>query len=243
MVRTSPRARPALVLAIATVRMAPRGVYSVLYDASAVRLLVGVAVGHADIETPYGSAQVVGREMAVMLGRTSRPFATAYDPARRDSFELWSDQRMAVLAYGSSTAPPLPGVAESGAIVDRPHESSLTCSSYLAYDNPCWIVGAPMAATPSSSGPRSFSPGYAPTYAPAYGAGDHADPRARPPSAPRRDPPARPSPQPAPSPPPKSPDAAVKPLPRSVSQPPPTKAPPPAPMATPKPAGAIGRPQ
>lgn len=228
LIRTSAGAFIDVNLPIARVQLAPRGVYGILYDRTRDSLLVNVAVGFADIHTRHGTTQVAGREMAVMMGPSSRPYPTPYEPARYDSFEQWSDRRMTMLADGSGVPARGPEPAYPGG--DRASDGAGECST-LSYDNPCWIVSPPVGIPPAPGYTPTlpgYAPAYQPDYAPRYDVRPEPHPGVRPGSRPDGDRPERRA-----EPPPKPPGARV---PRIVT-PPPSPAPPPPAAATPKPAG------
>ena len=233
-VRTTATRQIDVELSIANVRLSPRGAYGILLDRAHGRLLVSVSVGHADITTPYGSTQVVAREMAMMTSATSRPYTTPFEPMQWDSFTQWSDARMTALAYGPQSPWTGAGVAQSGLVVDRPKDGSLTCSSWPAFDNPCWVIGAPSVAPLPPHSPTPYAPNYDPNYDPNFGTGPTPGPRPEP----RTPGPGPRTPGRVPASPTRPPE--VKPLPRVIEGPkPPTgpAAPPPA-VATPQPAGS-----
>ena len=139
-------------------RLGPAGAYNIVVDSARAYLLISVAVGRANLDTPYGTTSVSGREMTMMTGATARPFVTPFDPARWDRFELWSDDRMLRLAYGPDSPWP-PGVlARIGLVVDRFKAASVTCSSWLSHDNPCWIIGTVVPPSPKPQGPSPQVP-------------------------------------------------------------------------------------
>jgi hypothetical protein len=156
LVRTGASQASELGVPYARLRLAPLGVYSVLADAARGRLLVAVIVGRIDLETQYGqSARILGGQMVLMTSATSAPWATPFQPAGWDRFELWSDARLST------------PVAESGMVLNT-QPVSPTCSSWMTVDNPCWILPAYPSTLPGVPPYRPGPPGYAPHYRPNY---------------------------------------------------------------------------
>jgi hypothetical protein len=216
-------------LSIARVELTPRGVYSILFDPARETLLVSVAVGHADIRSAQGVTQVVGREMAMMIGAQSRPYATPLDPARWDSFEQWSDDRMNALAYGPQSPWTGSDLWRAGLVVEAPPPGAPPCGGWLEWNNPCVVIAPPFVTPGPSPHATSREPGPAPVDG-ARDGGGLLGPRPRGAGGAKPDA-AAPAPE-------------VKPLPRSIeTRPGPTAAPPA--RGTPKPAGgtAVGRPR
>jgi hypothetical protein len=225
-IRTTSRGYVDVDLPIARVELTPRGVYGILFNAATETLLVTVAIGHADIRTSSGVTQVVGREMAMMTGAGSRPYATPYDLARRDSFEQWSAQRMTAPAYGPQTPWTTADLAQSGLVVDPPPESSgAPCASWLEWNNPCVGIAPPYLAPAA----MPYAPSKAADRAPGDPARDGHELL-----APRLGGRGR-SQQPAPA----AQTPEVKPLPRIVDHTAPSRGAAPPPTATPRPASGI----
>jgi hypothetical protein len=155
----------------ARLRLSPSGVYSVLADASRGRLLVSVIAGRIDLQTRYGQSVLIPvGHMVLMTNATSAPWATPFQPAGWDRFELWSDARFSAAAWQAGSASHA-AIAESGVVLNT-HPASPTCSSWMTVDNPCWLLPASPSTHPGvppyRPGPPAYAPRYRPNYTPNY---------------------------------------------------------------------------
>jgi len=168
----------------ARLRLAPSGIYNVLADAAHGRLLVSVIAGRIDLEGRYGqSTPIHGGQMVLMTSATSALWATPFQPAGWDRFELWSDARL-YQAWQSGSASYDP-IAESGVVLNT-YPASPTCSSWMSIDNPCWLVPAYPSTLPGVPPYRPGPPGYAPNYRPNYAPNYNVPPPGTLPGAPQR---------------------------------------------------------
>ena len=149
----------------ARLRLAPSGVYNVLADAAHGRLLVSVIVGRVELQGRYSQgASIAPGQLVMMTSATAIPWATSFQPAGWDRFELWSDSRLAHAAWQSGSAA-YEALADSGVVLNT-YPASPTCSSWMSVDNPCWIV--PPQTWPGGPPYRPEPPNYAPNYRPDY---------------------------------------------------------------------------
>jgi hypothetical protein len=102
-----------VALPTAGAMLAPGGAYSLLFDPIRRHLLVTVSAGRADIESPRGGTSLVAGQRAIMFDGSGAPVPTTFTPARDDSFEQWSQARLARAAVGTIPGPrdPHPGFA------------------------------------------------------------------------------------------------------------------------------------
>lgn len=219
----------------ARLRLAPSGVYNVLADAAQGRLLVSVIVGRIDLQGRYGQTTPIdGGQLVMMTSPTSAPWATPFQPAGWDCFELWSDSRLAQAAWTSGSAA-YDALAETGAVLNT-YPASPTCSSWMTVDNPCWLVPAYPSSWPGRPAHRPEPPSYAPNFRPNYTPHFNVPPPGTSPGPPPGPSTGRPeghgpaggNPQPPPPASPNHPEGR----PRAT---PPSTSPPPAPAPTPKP--------
>jgi len=165
LVRTSNGAPFDLEVPYARLRLAPTGVYNVLADAAHGRLLVSVIAGRVELQGRYSQGTSIGPgQMVMMTSATAIPWATSFQPAGWDRFELWSDSRLAQAAWQSGSAA-YEALSESGVVLNT-YPASPTCSSWMSIDNPCWIV--PPQTWPGGPPYRPEPPNYAPNYRPHY---------------------------------------------------------------------------
>ncbi len=234
LLRTGNGAPSDLEVPYARLRLAPSGVYNVLADAAHGRLLVSVIVGRIDLQSRYGqSTPIDGGHMVLMTSATTAPWATPFQPAGWDRFELWSDSRLAQAVWQSGSAS-YEALAESGVVLNT-YPASPTCSSWLSLDNPCWLLPPNPSTLPGGPPHR---PGPPPTYQGNYTPNYNVPPPGTSPGSPHGPSTGRPqghrpgsgNPETPPTARPNRPEGRPRPTPPSTS-------PPPAPAPTPSPAG------
>jgi hypothetical protein len=165
LVRTGNRGPSDVEVPYARLRLAPSGVYNILADAAHGRLLVSVIAGRVQLQGRYGQGTSIDpTQMVIMTSPTSTPWAAPFQPAGWDRFELWSDSRLAQVAWQSGSAS-YEALADSGVVINT-YPASPTCSSWMSVDNPCWIV--PPQTWPGRPPYRPSPPNYAPNYRPNY---------------------------------------------------------------------------
>lgn len=178
---------------IGRLRVWPRGVFGILVDQKNRQVLVSVAVGEAQVESPWGRTRVTSRQMALVSGATGRPYVTPFFPWRGDGFETWSSSRV-LEATLSPSSPWRPSALETvGPVIDHYRESSSYTPGWVA---PRW--------TRYPHG-MAWQPGWDPngrTAVRPYDFNHNYDQRPAPPAAPPTSPPAGPPPSPPPSAPP-----------------------------------------
>ena len=93
--RVSPAATSAYSIdtPAASVRFDARGEYGVMVDAHSARLEITVARGVAEVDEAGSRTVVRGGEMATILGAGGRVLIQAFNSARWDAFDRWSDER------------------------------------------------------------------------------------------------------------------------------------------------------
>ncbi len=230
LVRTGNGPLSDLEVPYARLRLAPSGVYNVLADATHSRLLVSVIAGRVELQGRYSQGTSIGPgQMVMMTSATAIPWATSYQPAGWDRFELWSDSRLAHAAWQSGSAA-YEALADSGVVLNT-YPASPTCSSWMSVDNPCWIVPPPSGpgGPPYRPEPPNYAPNYRPNYTPNYNvppAGPSPTPHGPSTGRPEGQGPGGSNPEPPPSARPSRPETPARPT------PPPTSAPP---AAAPKP--------
>lgn len=117
---------------IVRLRVWPRGVFGILADHKHRQVLVSVAVGEAQVESPWGGTRLASRQMAMVSGATGRPYVTPFLPGRGDSFETWSSSR-GLEATLSPSSPWRPSALDTvGPVINHYRESSL--------DTPVWTA-------------------------------------------------------------------------------------------------------
>ena len=228
LVRTGNLAPPDFAVPYARLRLAPSGVYNVIADAAHGRLLVTVIAGRLELQGRYSQgASAAPGQMIMMTSATSTPWATSYQPAGWDRFELWSDARLAHVAWQSGSAA-AEALADSGVAIDT-YPASPTCSSWMSVENPCWIV--PPQSWPGRPPYRPEPPNYAPDYRPDYTPNYNVPPPGTPVPTPHGSSPTRPAGPAESTPPPSAGPNRPTASPRTTS--PPTSRPP-APAPKPK---------
>jgi hypothetical protein len=89
----------------AAVRFEPRGEYGLSADGRFERLELTVTRGVAELDDGSARTVVRGGEMATILGAGGRPLLQAFNSARWDAFELWSNDRRN--GFSAATSSPL----------------------------------------------------------------------------------------------------------------------------------------
>jgi hypothetical protein len=162
LVRTASHAAVLVHTPTASLRLWPSGIYTLLVEADARRLLVSVASGEAGIETRYGATTRVGaQQMAMMQGATGIPWAAGYVPVSLDGFALWSDARTWAAGASVDTAPSATGLHPGAAVTVGPGPCLWHPAGW-----PCGYLPRPYPVPPGHS---PYAPSYAPNYAPSFG--------------------------------------------------------------------------
>lgn len=194
---------------LASLRLQPGTICTLLVDRGAGRLLVNVAAGELALGTRYAhTTRVVAGQSALMTSPTAVPWAAAYTHAHLDHFAIWSDARMAAGGQAAYGADAWAASGLSGATFG----STPPCTGWPAWTAPCWVLPPAHQKPwrPRPLPPPSYAPNYAPNYTPNFNV--HPAPGAgpegtdRPPHRPPEAQPSLPSPPPpqstAPAPPP-----------------------------------------